>query len=264
MRWVLLCLLAGCQLVFQLDPPIVADATLDGAADDAGGRACWDVAATANHDNDTFVDGCDPCPAIVDAEPIADEDLDLVGDACDPEPQTPGNRILAFDGLDTAIAWQASTGDWIASNGGYTQSNAALVKSETTRSVVPARRPGVDVQYGIIANDDTSSSSVFVQLASNTRVVCKKRTGNGPDFLELVIANAVVDMVEIVSTDQPIRLTLWQSEDSSFHCRYRQGLMDVTTNGLVVGQPETFDQIGLALEETSARFDAVTVFAQAE
>jgi hypothetical protein len=252
MRWVLLCMLSACQYVFSLDGPVdavVADSP----------QACWDPGATGDHDNDNLVDGCDPCPAIPDAAPVADADLDLVSDVCDPEPQAAGERIIAFDGLETATAWQEINGMWSVGNGGYTQSDGAA-KSETTRGVPPSLQPTLDVQYTIAQSPTTSSSSVFVVVASGDRVQCRKRFGNGSDFLELLISGQVVDMSEIANNSEIVRLTLWQTGDGAFHCRVRQGGIDVTADG-PPGAIATFNKVGLALDQTVATFDAVTVLA---
>lgn len=253
MRWgLLLCMLTGCQYVFSLDEP--ADAAV---AD--GPSLCWDPAATGDHDNDDLADGCDPCPAIPDTAPIADADLDQVSDACDPDPQVAGERIIAFDGLETSLAWQEVNGMWSTGNGGYTQSDVTA-KSETTRVVPTSRQPALDVQYTISQSPTDSTSSVFVVLASGDRVVCRKRFGDGDDTLELLVSGQVVAMTVIGNNSEIVRLTLWQARDGAFHCRVRQGTIDELANG-TPGAIATFNKVGLALDKTVATFDAVTVLA---
>ncbi len=242
MRLVVLCLLAACETVFPLEET----------------SSCWDQAATGDHDEDGLIDGCDPCPAIVDADPVSDADLDIVGDACDPEPALLGERIIAFDGFSDVASWEAGDGTWSQGDGSYEQTDPAVLVAESTLAVPPSRRPTVDVQYRLGTNDIRSYSEVFVDTATNLRVECKKRFGNGDDFLELVIAGTVTSSVAIGNTDQPVRLTLWQTADGALHCRVRQGTTDMTVDGMV-GEVVTFNRIGLGLEKTSASFDAITV-----
>lgn len=52
-----------------------------------------------NEDHDAFGDVCDPCPPFPETTPVTDTDHDGVSDKCDPRPNTPGDKILVFEGF---------------------------------------------------------------------------------------------------------------------------------------------------------------------
>ena len=61
----------------------------------------------ANEDGDKFGDACDPCPIDKNDNPV-DSDGDGVADPCDPHPNTPGDKILLFEGFHKGVpaTWQ--------------------------------------------------------------------------------------------------------------------------------------------------------------
>lgn len=96
----------------------IVDRDGDGIADASDN--CPDVANPdqGNEDGDAFGDACDPCP--IDTN-NADPDGDGVGGICDPHPNTPGDKIVMFEGFHHGIppTWQvdgtaAPSGDSVA------------------------------------------------------------------------------------------------------------------------------------------------------
>jgi hypothetical protein len=78
----------------------IVDRDGDGIADASDN--CPDVANPdqGNEDGDAFGDACDPCP--IDTN-NADPDGDGVGGICDPHPNTPGDKIVMFEGFHRGI-----------------------------------------------------------------------------------------------------------------------------------------------------------------
>ena len=88
----------------------LADRDGDGVPDDVDN--CPDVANPdqANEDGDKFGDVCDPCPVEANDNP-SDPDGDGVADGygCDPNPNTPGDKIVLFEGFSESAlgsGWQ--------------------------------------------------------------------------------------------------------------------------------------------------------------
>jgi len=130
-------LAAGCNLVFGLDETSPRDASgkdgrVDAAIDavnpnDLDGDGvlneqdrCVNVPNPDQHDEegDGYGDVCDNCPQVgnVDQEDKEEAILGLprdgVGDACDPNPESPGDRLVFFDGFGTLRT------DWTERGGG--------------------------------------------------------------------------------------------------------------------------------------------------
>jgi hypothetical protein len=95
------------------DPGIDAPSSSDGhiTADDDDGDGipnavdnCPAVANPdqANEDGDKFGDACDPCPVEANDTP-SDPDGDGVADGCDPHPNTPGDKLVVFEGFANGI-----------------------------------------------------------------------------------------------------------------------------------------------------------------
>ncbi|HEY5934267.1 MAG TPA: hypothetical protein VIU61_06530 [Kofleriaceae bacterium] len=138
-------LLAGCNLIFQLQDPPVADAALPVDADIDGSidgkifdalygdativgdsRLCWDPDQVAfDEDNDGIKDGCDNCPTIENFAQANGDDDDL-GDACDPHTGLL-DKIVLWHNFQAGIptGWTGS-GFWVHENGSYRQTNEAF------------------------------------------------------------------------------------------------------------------------------------------
>ncbi len=95
-------------------PPNANDQDNDGVANDIDNCPTMANANQADEDHDAVGDVCDPCPIDVVND---DGDNDGVGDACDPNPQTPGDRLVLFEGFTSGIpaGWQSD--GWTAANG---------------------------------------------------------------------------------------------------------------------------------------------------
>ena len=117
---------------FRCEPPGVVpdvDAAIDAPPGDQDGDGitddqdnCPTVPNPDQHDEDGdgIGDVCDPCPPIANA--TTDTDGDGVADACDPNPNTPGDRIVRFEGFGGS----ALPAGWTA-NGTWSVSGDSLV-----------------------------------------------------------------------------------------------------------------------------------------
>lgn len=134
---------AICDLT---DPagPICISATgdIDGDGIPNGKDFCEHQAGGAHdEDNDGLGDECDPCPI---AKPPAtpDPDGDAVDSPCDPDPDTPGDKILLFDGFNDPLgsnyvattpgAWRVQGGELVVTNIAsqeYLRTNVAEVQN---------------------------------------------------------------------------------------------------------------------------------------
>ena len=108
-----------------------------------------------DEDNDGIGDDCDKCPI---AKPPATPDLDGddVDSPCDPDPETPGDKILMFDGFngttlgsqwkpdaDSAGAWTVVGGELVVSL--PTQSGQAYLSA----NVIPEPNLSVQTSYRV-------------------------------------------------------------------------------------------------------------------
>ncbi len=120
-----------------IDAPVAAvDGAPDAANDDLDGDGVLndvDNCPTvynpdqADEDGDHLGDVCDPCPPSNDN---TDTDGDGVADDCDPNPNTPGDKIVMFEGFGNGIpaSW-AQQGNWNAFGGD-------VVANDTTGDLV--------------------------------------------------------------------------------------------------------------------------------
>ena len=88
---------------------------IDGDGIPNGKDFCEHMAGGANdEDGDGIGDECDHCP--IDPPPSQpDSDGDAVDSPCDPDTRTPGDKILLFNGFNTAVANAGA--DWKFQNG---------------------------------------------------------------------------------------------------------------------------------------------------
>jgi len=140
--------LAGCNLIFQLEDPPVRDASLPVDADVDGSldgkifdalygdativgdsRLCWDPDQVSHdEDNDGIKDGCDNCPT-VDNFAQSNADDDDLGDACDPHTGRI-DKIVLWHNFQAGVppGWTGGA-FWMhdSSTGSYRQTNEAFV-----------------------------------------------------------------------------------------------------------------------------------------
>ncbi len=160
-----------------------ADATLTIADRDGDGVPntsdnCPDLANPdqGNEDGDAFGDACDPCP--IDTN-NADPDRDGVAGICDPHPNTPGDKILVFEGFHRGIppTWQvdgtaAPSGDDVALTTAVDNHTAILPPIASmangtvmTSIVVDSTVGGPDAAITIaLPYDPTQDQGIFCEL----------------------------------------------------------------------------------------------------
>lgn len=106
-----------------------------------------------DEDADGFGDECDACPI---SKPPAkpDADGDAVDSPCDPDSATPGDKVVLFNGFNTAVptAWTASAG-WTISNGEalMTPANPATVEQLTVKLPMGSNRVSILAAYRVEA-----------------------------------------------------------------------------------------------------------------
>lgn len=179
--------------------PMPGDRDSDGIPDTADN--CPDVANhdQGNEDGDRFGDACDPCPPVADNAPT-DSDGDGVADACDPNPQTPGDKIVLFEGFHQGVPSWARSPHWTAAT------DAVRVVSATPLSVEFLALP--------ITSPD--------HLTLSAQVVVEQTIAGGDDDIDVVAP-------EDVSNDDGVDCEL--HEPPSGAANRRLALFDDLTGG---------------------------------
>lgn len=253
----LLVLVCACHRVFGLerDKDAEPDATIVRMDAQAG---CWTVGQDGNEDGDLAVDGCDPCPADVDAS-VTDIDLDGVGDQCDPA-IGPAHAIAAFDGFAKLAAWTPVVGTWMrtdADRGEYVQLEDAGA-TRTELAITPVMYPTIDVRF-IPGNPCPTPCGAGVELPfPAARVTCLYEYRNGSDLVGLYI-NDTLRASSPFDAAGPIQIRL-DSLPGLARCQAFSG----GASGLVtapVQLPPAIATIGLVTKDDTARYQSVTVFA---
>lgn len=111
---VLVAFLAGCQIVFPLEPP--------DAQPEPEPEPCAE-AIGHDEDQDGIDDACDRCPTDKVGEADTDTDDDGVGDACDPQPLAPCERRELFEGFASQPVILTPTGGWVHEDDDMVQPN---------------------------------------------------------------------------------------------------------------------------------------------
>ena len=128
----------------------------DGVADLIDNCPSSPNADQRDHDKDSRGDVCDPCPHVADT--WQDLDGDGVGDACDPHPDTPGDRIVYFEGFYDPVSWSPVIGSntWQVENGTLHQNRTDAVY-QLVRDAADLHELFVDARVRVNALGSTSS-----------------------------------------------------------------------------------------------------------
>jgi hypothetical protein len=100
---VLVCMLAGCNQIYGLDPTRLEPLDdPDGDLVDAALDNCPLIANPTQNDedSDTVGDACDNCPLVPNPDQGNRGDSDNVGDRCDPHPVVGTDCLILFDSFD--------------------------------------------------------------------------------------------------------------------------------------------------------------------
>ncbi len=230
MRWVAivaLATMAGCNLVFGLDPPagdddgggdVDADTRPDGPPGDRDSDGIGDFvdncpadANTDQHDEDEDATGdvCDNCPHMANEGQSDAADGDGVGDICDPNRRPGGDRLLLFEPFSTlGSRWTPALGTWAPSSdsvvggqSGGTHLLASVDTYEHAQVVASVRFLAVQTagQLGVyFALDRTNPSIPFGYLCLIQYTPLTSTTGDGRaqvnKFLAAGGATVLVDL----------------------------------------------------------------------
>jgi hypothetical protein len=111
-RWIVVCILAGCNAIYGLDDtgleePVDVDADDDGIDDEIDNCPIDHNDLQEDEDEDGVGNACDNCPLVANARQT-DIDVDSVGDNCDPHPLLFGDCLVLFDSFDNRGAFEAN------------------------------------------------------------------------------------------------------------------------------------------------------------
>ncbi|MBS1121738.1 MAG: hypothetical protein H6Q90_3966, partial [Deltaproteobacteria bacterium] len=142
--WVIVCLLAGCNVVFPLEAP-----THDGPTAGGDGPTSDVVLTGHDEDHDGIDDAIDPCPHLAIGD-HGDDDHDGIGNACDPYPDVAGDERYFYSFVE-------GIGD-LEPQGTFAQLDDAVELGGVTTMVtslylpiVPAVDVDMELSYQIIA-----------------------------------------------------------------------------------------------------------------
>ncbi len=134
MRALAAVLVAACSFRHGVEPSAATSDSSPGDRDGDGVPDSRDNCPTAfnpmqwDEDGDGLGNECDPCPQV--AAPQGDRDGDGIGDDCDPRPDTPGDKLVLFDGFDapgTTTSSPIGEGTFAIASGKLTYTTASDV-----------------------------------------------------------------------------------------------------------------------------------------
>jgi hypothetical protein len=182
---VLVLLLGGCRQLLGLDDmptdasqrksdangndadayimPLPDDMDADGVKDEVDNCPTAPNPNQNNEDGDAFGDACDPCPIDIDN---TDTDTDGVGDKCDPHPNTPGDRLVLFEGFGSGVPTSWTNIGAVAGSG---EVSLPLVANNHTAIVPPLAMLGngtLTVSI-VIDNEGANGSASAITMPYN-------------------------------------------------------------------------------------------------
>jgi hypothetical protein len=169
-----------------------ASGDMDGDGIPNGKDFCQHMAGGANdEDGDGIGDECDHCP-IAPPPSQADADGDAVDNPCDPDTRTQGDKILLFNGFNTAVANAGA--DWKFQNGEAIVTPAAPDVAEelklplataTNHMTIYAAYRIDGVAAGAAQADAAVASATLGLPMGASRVQCGGSRSSGADALLL-------------------------------------------------------------------------------
>lgn len=253
---------------------IDANGDIDGDGIPNGKDFCEHMAGGANdEDGDGIGDECDRCP-IAPPPSQADPDGDAVDSPCDPDTRTPGDKILLFNGFNTAVANPGA--DWKFQNGEAVVTPAApdaveelklpLATATNHISIYAAYRIGGVASGATQADAAVASATVGLPMGMS-RVQCGGSRSSGSDALLLksdsdgASNQSTKPVTNVFNSASQYRL-LQQLDGATATCALagdsdaNSGAIQLTTDG------NTPNQIILYARGATVRFSYILVVGQ--
>ncbi|MBS1124737.1 MAG: hypothetical protein H6Q90_6965 [Deltaproteobacteria bacterium] len=251
LRVVGLLALTGCNLVFGVDPPdgpVTPDVPRDVPV-----SACWNALLTDDEDGDQIDDGCDICPADVDAAGTrSDGDGDGVGDACDVAfaPMLPQHWVI-FDGFhDDTNGWRPTAGSWAVTGFSLAVDPGG---GRADRMIDATSYP--EVRTRIL---DTSSlvlnANAGIELYAGASLLarCSYQYASGSDLVVLEVPGLPQLSVQF-DAGGDVWIQLYQDDNRRFHCDARSAAMKAELRADEIIE-FTATKIGIYAVQTAATF----------
>jgi hypothetical protein len=236
-----------------------AGPTGDAATSDAA-PACWAAGEDGDEDIDRIDDGCDLCPADVDAAP-ADHDGDGVGDQCDPADGV-ANAIVVFDGFRKPADWKLVSGAWMRTDpdqGEFVQLNPSLPYAYAELTIPPVRYPTIDVRFTPGTAAITQCGAGAELVFPSTRISCIYEYRNDSDALVLYV-NEQPMATSPFDAGGAIRIQLSSLPNGTAQCQAVSSSPSAPLT-VPVAVPAATVNVGLVTKADTARFHSMTIFA---
>jgi hypothetical protein len=192
---------------------------------------CQHMAGGVNdEDGDGIGDECDACP--IAAPGVADADGDAVAAPCDPDTRTPGDRILLFNGFNTAVAgagpaWKFQNGEAIVTAGDAGE-YLVLPLAATSNHIAVFTSYQIDASSTTAATADAAVGSRTVLPLGSSEVRCGGSRASGTD-------QVLVLQTDTGGGQTPNTKTLTTAFDPTAKYRVVQQVDGATTNCAVAG-----------------------------
>ena len=126
-----------------------------------------------DEDGDGIGDDCDKCP-IAPPPAVPDPDGDDVDSPCDPDPETPGDKILLFEGFGDGVVpmgWTPTTpAAWSAVDGELIVSLASVATEDYIKVIVaPLPNLAVEMSYRVDKLESSTATHMVVADAIDVR-----------------------------------------------------------------------------------------------
>jgi hypothetical protein len=217
-----------------------------------------------NEDGDAWGDVCDLCPPYASITQ-ADADGDGVGDACDPHPNTPGDKMILFEGfhhgVPTGSGWTTvglvttAADSVIAMDSGSAFSGLgwqfAPGNGETITTQVTILGEGLDPLVAVVdAADVDADTGIAGEIGTDT--------GSGfQDIYQLPSGPTLVTQAGSAGLDVPYKLVIERSAQKyQFSESWSGGNGTVTTDSTLTSPDPA---LGVTVVDSSAKFDWLMV-----
>jgi len=229
-----------------------------------------------DEDGDGIGDDCDKCP-IAPPPAVPDPDGDDVDSPCDPDPETPGDKILFFDGFQGSALdsmWMASgSATWTPQGGELVVDSNVPDEQYLSVVVVPEPNIAVLTSYRV---DELETSATTHQVS--TRGLDSSPAGMAS--FECGVTNSDVGISEVVAVEtnlnsmsHPAAIEAFASESLYEGVAYASGVnvgCTVIGDNMQVGttqapiSPASLGTVGVGVRAVTARFQWVLVVGRSD